>query len=104
MPARLLEVFCAFLGTLAGNLALTFGATGGLYIGGGVVPRFADVLASSAFRTRFEQKGRFKGYLVRIPAFLITHEFPALLGLARMGGIIPGPFLDRPVLAHGYQV
>ncbi|MDH3913833.1 MAG: glucokinase, partial [Rhodospirillales bacterium] len=76
-----LDCFCAMLGTMAGNLALTFGARGGIYIGGGVVPRFAEFLPASRFRERFESKGRFATYLERIPAFVIVHPDPAFLGL-----------------------
>ena len=79
-----LDCFCAMLGTMAGNLALTFGARGGIYIGGGVVPRFAEFLAASRFRERFESKGRFAAYLDRIPAFVIVHPDPAFLGLAAL--------------------
>jgi glucokinase len=102
LAIKTLCTFCAMLGTFAGNLALTLGATGGVYIGGGIVPRFANSLGSSEFRSRFEQKGRLEGYLKRIPTFLITHRYPALLGLAMMGGFAPGPMLQRPVLARGY--
>jgi glucokinase len=79
-----LGCFCAMLGTMAGNLALTFGARGGIYIGGGIVPRFAEFLAASAFRERFESKGRFAAYLGQIPASVIAHPDPAFLGLAAL--------------------
>ena len=103
LAIRTLRAFCAMLGTFAGNLALALGATGGVYIGGGIAPRFADLFGSSEFRSRFERKGRFESYLKRIPTYLITHRYPALLGLARMGGLAPGPMLQRPVLARGYR-
>jgi glucokinase len=77
-----LEVFCALLGGFAGNVALTLGARGGLYIGGGIVPRFADRFFASAFRQRFEAKGRFQGYLAAIPTALITDTLAALSGAA----------------------
>ncbi len=77
-----LESFCAILGTVAGNLTLTLGARGGLYIGGGIVPRLGDYLESSSFRRRFEQKGRFSDYLAAIPSFIIEAEYPALTGAA----------------------
>jgi hypothetical protein len=57
MCAEALSLFCAFLGTTAGNLALTLGAHGGVYIGGGIVPRLGDWFARSPFRARFESKG-----------------------------------------------
>ncbi|MEH6436856.1 glucokinase [Massilia sp. DD77] len=74
------DCFCAMLGTVAANLAVTLGAHGGIYIGGGVVPRLGDYFAASPFRARFETKGRFSGFTARIPTFLITAPYPALLG------------------------
>jgi glucokinase len=80
-----IAMFCSLLGTLAGNVALTLGARGGVYVGGGIVPRWGDaVLARSRFRERFEAKGRFAGYLRDIPTWLIVADpSPALLGAAR---------------------
>jgi glucokinase len=81
---RALELFCSFLGSLAGNIALTLGARGGVYIGGGIVPRLGDAFAASPFRERFEGKGRFRAYLAPIPVFVIRASVsPALLGAAR---------------------
>lgn len=77
-----LNVFCAMLGTVAGNLALTLGARGGVYIAGGIVPRLVEFLAASAFRERFEAKGRFASYLAPIPAYVVVHPDPAFVGLA----------------------
>lgn len=77
-----LETFCAMLGTIAGNLALTIGARGGVYIGGGIVPRLGDFFHRSRFRERFESKGRFSDYLASIPTFLIVARTPALTGAA----------------------
>ncbi len=79
-----LSMFCAMLGSASGNLALTLGARGGVYIGGGIVPRLGDFLAASPFRDRFEDKGRFRDYLSAIPTWLITADNPALLGLAAL--------------------
>lgn len=78
------EHFCAMLGTVAGNLALTLGATGGVYIGGGIVPKLGALFFESAFRQRFEAKGRFSDYLAQIPTYLITTEYPAFLGVSAM--------------------
>ncbi len=80
--SQTLDMFCALLGGFAGNVALTLGARGGLYIGGGIVPRFADRFFVSAFRERFEAKGRFKDYLAAIPTALITDTLAALSGAA----------------------
>jgi glucokinase len=79
--AEALRTFCAMLGTVAGNLALTLGARGGIYVAGGIVPRFPEVFAASAFRERFLAKGRLRGYLEPIPTYLVTHPLPAFLGL-----------------------
>jgi glucokinase len=79
-----LDLFCAFLGTAAGNLALTLGARGGVYVGGGIVPRLGDAFARSRFRERFEDKGRFRAYLEAIPVYVIHAKVsPALRGAAR---------------------
>lgn len=79
---RTVDTFCAVLGAVAGNVALTLGATGGMYIGGGIVPRLGHLFAASPFRARFEAKGRLQDYLARIPTFLITEEYPAFLGVS----------------------
>lgn len=78
-----LEVFAAMLGNFAGNMALTFCARGGIFIGGGVVPKMGKGFDGAIFRRRFEEKGRFKAYLSPIPTYLITHPTPALIGLAQ---------------------
>ena len=76
-----LDMFCALLGDVAGNLALTFGARGGVYIAGGIIPRLCDELLRSAFRTRFEAKGRMRSYVEPIPVYVVMHEDPAFVGL-----------------------
>ena len=80
--SRSLDVFCALLGGFAGNVALTMGARGGVYIGGGIVPRLGERFFSSAFRERFEAKGRFQGYLKAIPTAIIGDTLAALSGAA----------------------
>jgi len=80
--ARTLDVFCALLGGFAGNVALTLGARGGVYIGGGIVPRLGPRFFASAFRERFEAKGRFRAYLESIPTAVITDTLAALSGAA----------------------
>ena len=70
-----------------GNVALTLGARGGVFIGGGIAPRFTDFLRSSAFRERFEAKGRMSSYLARIPTAVIVHPMPAFLGLAHLASV-----------------
>jgi glucokinase len=83
-------MFCAMLGTMAGNLALTLGARGGVYIGGGIVPRLGQTFVESSFRERFEAKGRFEAYLEEIPTFVVTHPLPAFLGCAALLAQHPG--------------
>ncbi|MBS0554427.1 MAG: glucokinase [Proteobacteria bacterium] len=78
-----LESFCAFLGTVASDLALTLGARGGIFIGGGIVPRLGEFFARSRFRERFEAKGRFSSYLAAIPTFVIRAPHAGLAGAAR---------------------
>ncbi len=85
--AHAFDVFCAMLGTVAGNLALTVGATGGVYIAGGIVRRFPAALAASRFRYRFEEKGRLGVWLRTVPTYLMLSETPALTGLANWGRV-----------------
>jgi glucokinase len=78
------ELFCGFLGSVAGDLALTLGARGGIYIGGGIVPRLGEQFEQSSFRQRFEAKGRFKNYLQQIPTWVIDSPVsPALHGASQ---------------------
>ncbi|MEK7346090.1 MAG: glucokinase [Pseudomonadota bacterium] len=78
-----LDMFTAFLGSVAGDLALTLGARGGVYIGGGIVPRLMGWFETSCFRSRFEAKGRFTSYLQKIPVWAIqSPDSPALWGAA----------------------
>jgi glucokinase len=76
-----LDMFCSLLGAVAGDLALTFCARGGVYIAGGIVPRFADHLIESKFRAQFENKGRFEPYLRGIPISVIIHPDISFIGL-----------------------
>jgi len=78
------RMFCTMLGTMAGNLALTLGARGGVYIGGGIVPRLGQTFVQSPFREGFEAKGRFQAYLAAIPTFVVTRPLPAFLGCAAL--------------------
>jgi glucokinase len=77
------KTFAALLGTVAGNLALTLGARGGVFIGGGIVPRLSERFAALPFRSRFDDKGRFRSYVEAVPVWVITAPAPALLGAAR---------------------
>lgn len=75
-----LELFCALLGGVAADLALTLGARGGVFIGGGIVPALGDFFARSGFRARFEAKGRFSAYLAAVPTYVIRAPYAALSG------------------------
>jgi glucokinase len=77
-----IDVFCAILGTAAANLAVSQGAFGGIYIGGGIVPRLGLYFDQSPFRARFEDKGRFTDYMKGIPTFVITATDATLMGAA----------------------
>jgi glucokinase len=77
-----LESFCAMLGTVAGNLAVTLGALGGIYIGGGIVPRLGEWFDRSPFRARFEDKGRFGDYVKVIPTYVVTAEQATFVGVS----------------------
>lgn len=76
--------FCAILGAVAGDIALTTGARGGVFIAGGIAPRILPFLKASPFRERFERKGRFQPYMQAIPTKVILHKHAALLGAARV--------------------
>ena len=69
---------------MAGDIALTTGARGGVYIAGGIAPRILPFLQASPFRERFERKGRFQDYMAAIPTKVILHKRAALLGAARV--------------------
>lgn len=77
-----LALFIAWLGRFAGNVALAFGARGGVYLGGGIAPKIVAALSAGPFREAFEQKGRMRAYLAPIPLYVILAEFAALKGSA----------------------
>ena len=77
-----IDQFCATLGSVAGNIALTYGAQGGVFITGGIIPRMLNQFANSSFRQRFEAKGRFEAYMQAIPTYAVTAAQPGLLGAA----------------------
>lgn len=77
-----LNQFFSTLGSIAGDFALSLGATGGVYIGGGIAPRFSELLLASDFRQRFENKLNYQKYLKKIPTAIVMHPQPGLLGAA----------------------
>jgi glucokinase len=81
---KALDTFASFLGSVAGDVALLFGARGGVFIGGGIVPHIAPRLAATDFRERFEAKGRLQRYLAVIPVRIVTRRDAAFLGLTAL--------------------
>jgi glucokinase len=77
-----LDAFCSMLGSFAGSVTLTLGARGGLFVGGGIVPRLGERFFSSRFRERFEAKGRYQPYLQQVGTALITDTLAGLSGVA----------------------
>jgi len=77
-----LDIFCAVLGSVCGDLALTYGAKGGIFLGGGILPRMKEYLLQSDFMVRFQAKGIISHYLEDISVDLIVHKKPALIGAA----------------------
>lgn len=82
LSIRALEVFCGIYGRFAGDMALAFGARGGIYLGGGIAPKLLPQLNSGTFRRGFEEKGRFVGYVEIVPTKVIVHPYAALIGSA----------------------
>lgn len=77
-----LDCFVQWLGRFAGDMALAFGARGGVYIGGGIAPKMLPRLEQADFRAEFERKGRMKPYVEAIPIKVIVSDFPGLKGAA----------------------
>ena len=77
---QVLEQFCCWLGRVAGDAVLTLGARGGVYLAGGMLPRFVDFFLRSGFLQSFRDKGRMSRYFDGIPVWLVTAEYPGLLG------------------------
>jgi len=82
LPAEALSRFCAILGSVAGDFALSTGARRGVYIAGGIAPAILAFLESSRFRERFEAKGRMSDYVKAIPTFVVTAPYIAMIGAA----------------------
>lgn len=80
VAAAVLEQFCVFLGRVAGNSVLTVGGRGGVYIAGGVIPRFTEFFMNSGFKRAFSEKGHMSEYFKGVPVWLVTAEYPGLTG------------------------
>nr|WP_210261306.1 glucokinase [Enterovirga sp. DB1703] len=92
VAAETLRRFAAVLGRFAGDLALVFGATGGVLIAGGIAPRIARILDEGEFRAAFERKAPFAEAMRGVPTYLIIHPEPVLAGL-RAFAAAPGRFI-----------
>ncbi|KAA1174914.1 glucokinase [Marinobacter salinexigens] len=82
LAVRTLHTFCEILGRTVGNSALTLGATGGVYLCGGILPNILDFFLKSRFRQGFEDKGRMRPIMERTPVFVVTDRFTGLRGAA----------------------
>ena len=82
MAVAALNFFCTVFGQVCGDAALTIGALGGVYVCGGIIPRFLDFFLESDFRLKFEEKGRMKRYMEAIPVYVVTEKYTGLLGAA----------------------
>lgn len=79
---RAVNLFCAFLGRVAGDAVLSSGARGGVYLGGGILPKIRDLFLTSKFFEEFIDKGRMRAYVEAAPVWLIEKEGAALYGAA----------------------
>jgi glucokinase len=82
LAVKTVEMFCAWLGDVAGDAALMYAALGGVYLAGDILLAIFEILIRSQFRNRFENKGRGSGIVSDTPTFLITWESPVLHGCA----------------------
>jgi glucokinase len=80
LASEAVQMFFEVFGQVAGDLALTLGAEDGILIAGGISKRYPDLLKNSGFRSGFENKGRYRSLMERIPTQLILHDQPGLLG------------------------
>lgn len=78
--AEVMQLFCKWLGVIAGNLAVTLGSTGGIYIAGGIVPQLGDYFLDSKFKYWLQNKGRFSEFVKDMPVWLVNGGEPALYG------------------------
>ena len=83
-----LALFCSVMGAVAGNLGLSVLASGGVFVAGGIAPRILGYLQKGGFREAFEQKGRLHTLVERLPAFVVTHPQPGLLGAATIASAL----------------
>jgi glucokinase len=89
--AAAFELFFTWLGRMAGDLALIVKASGGVYIAGGIVPKYIATLPSSPFRAAFEAKGQMADFVRSVPTSVLTVKTPALIGCAAVHVGRPAP-------------
>jgi len=82
VSSETIDIFCDVFGSVAGNVALTHGARGGIYLGGGILPKLLPLFQRDHFIERFDDKGIMSDYVKAVPIRLITSEYPALTGAA----------------------
>ncbi|WP_407666621.1 glucokinase [Microvirga roseola] len=99
LAAATLDLFARWLGRFAGDLALTFEASGGVFIAGGIAPRMVDVLQAGGFREVFDHKAPHEKWARKVPVFVIINPEPALEGLAALV-TDPGRFVFK---SQGWQ-
>ena len=80
---RAFHIFSEILGAACGNYALTYMATGGIYIGGGMIPKILPLIDKEAFENAYLNKGRFKDFLDNIPVYVILDETAPSIGAVR---------------------
>jgi glucokinase len=100
---KTVELFCSMLAGFAGNVALTFGATGGLFLAGGISNSLVPFISDPSFRQRFSAKGRLSSYLARVPLSVISYRYPALIGLAHLEAHENSHFPLKPVRVHALR-
>ncbi len=83
---RALDLFARIYGAQAGNLALTAGATGGVYLAGGIAPKIASKLMNGAFLTAFRSKGNMSAYVENIPVRIVMNPKVGLMGAVMVAG------------------
>ena len=92
--AETVRIFCSLYGAEAGNLALQYLATGGVYLGGGIAPAILPALQGGEFLSAFLDKGRMRNLLSRVPVMVILDPAAPLLGAASFaaaGGVLVPP-------------
>jgi glucokinase len=99
LSAKVVDMFISIYGARAGNVALSFMATGGVYLGGGIAPRMADKLAGGGFMRSFAGKGRLSSLLSRLPVFVILDDQCALRGAAEIAADLLPPYQLKKVVS-----